>query len=125
MADLLSLPTRERGLKFICIPVQPIGQLVAPYTGAWIEIEFCTTLIAEDNVAPYTGAWIEMLLKDNGYLPLIEVAPYTGAWIEIAVFTGIDKNNNVAPYTGAWIEIRTCHICQGVTSGRSLHGSVD
>ena len=35
-------------------------------------------------VAPYTGAWIEMTLvkmKLYGY----EVAPYTGAWIEISI----------------------------------------
>ena len=33
---------------------------VAPYTGAWIEIEKTRRLYEGKNVAPYTGAWIEM-----------------------------------------------------------------
>ena len=33
-------------------------------------------------VAPYTGAWIEILVVYSTCLPLC-VAPYTGAWIEI------------------------------------------
>ena len=34
--------------------------MVAPYTGAWIEI--CSLLPADQpkRVAPYTGAWIEI-----------------------------------------------------------------
>ena len=38
--------------------------------------------ISIDNVAPYTGAWIEInALRPNFTFPI--VAPYTGAWIEI------------------------------------------
>ena len=37
---------------------------------------------AEMLVAPYTGAWIEMLLDNHTYYVVL-VAPYTGAWIEI------------------------------------------
>ncbi len=33
---------------------------VAPYTGAWIEIENCFYKSLESTVAPYTGAWIEI-----------------------------------------------------------------
>ena len=33
-------------------------------------------------VAPFTGAWIEMLLLVST-LTLMMVAPFTGAWIEI------------------------------------------
>ena len=35
---LLSLPTRERGLKFCVACCQRDTVIVAPYTGAWIEI---------------------------------------------------------------------------------------
>ena len=58
-------------------------ELVAPYTGAWIEIMFCTG----DEIA----GW---------------VAPYTGAWIEISALSTSTSTAAVAPYTGAWIEIR-------------------
>ena len=33
---------------------------VAPYTGAWIEIEIRLTCCTCKTVAPYTGAWIEI-----------------------------------------------------------------
>ena len=36
------------------------GNLVAPYTGAWIEISAESTLRVQAGVAPYTGAWIEI-----------------------------------------------------------------
>ena len=35
----MSLPTRERGLKFKSLRRTTIYNLVAPYTGAWIEIK--------------------------------------------------------------------------------------
>ena len=41
LSDLLngSLPTRERGLKFKYLCPNGIHKIVAPHTGAWIEIE--------------------------------------------------------------------------------------
>ena len=36
---LLSLPSRERGLKFNCISVSIKSHFVAPFAGAWIEIQ--------------------------------------------------------------------------------------
>ncbi|WP_404351926.1 hypothetical protein [Caproicibacterium sp. XB2] len=42
--------------------------MVAPYTGAWIEI-VCNEWKADFmNVAPYTGAWIEIPLYQIGTL---------------------------------------------------------
>ena len=38
-----------------------MAAVVAPYTGAWIEIYNDRPLRAGKNVAPYTGAWIEIL----------------------------------------------------------------
>ena len=56
------------------------------------------------HVAPFTGAWIEINL-----MPLTSVrasvAPFTGAWIEISMHIGIYGHKHVAPFTGAWIEI--------------------
>ena len=34
-------------------------------------------------VAPYTGAWIEISLPPEDIAHILDVAPYTGAWIEI------------------------------------------
>ena len=33
---------------------------VAPYAGAWIEINGRTAVANNDQVAPYAGAWIEI-----------------------------------------------------------------
>ncbi len=35
--------------------------IVAPYTGAWIEIQILLQLLGKQKVAPYTGAWIEIV----------------------------------------------------------------
>ena len=34
--------------------------IVAPYTGAWIEIFPLLSFVLAIRVAPYTGAWIEI-----------------------------------------------------------------
>ena len=41
-------------------------------------------------VAPYTGAWIEIGVPEV-VAEVIVVAPYTGAWIEIELFESFDK----------------------------------
>ena len=35
---------------------------VAPYVGAWIEMQTAAFLDDVKEVAPYVGAWIEMIL---------------------------------------------------------------
>ena len=57
-----SHPSRVRGLKcrFIA-PVEDDG-IVAPFTGAWIEIVGLEYLAMLTRVAPFTGAWIEIFL---------------------------------------------------------------
>ena len=57
----MSLPTRERGLKYAWHFVGGINKRVAPYTGAWIEIKQSRFSSRRVAVAPYTGAWIEIL----------------------------------------------------------------
>ena len=118
-----------RGLKLKRNLVETNRQIVAPYTGAWIEIilKHCVILGTGrtlhgcvdwnryfwcrsnfNNVAPYTGAWIE-IFRLSGYTEPVRVAPYTGAWIEIGWFRQRVNIWQVAPYTGAWIEIRYLH----------------
>ena len=56
----MSLPLRERGLKYlqVCFIIHPHG--VAPFAGAWIEMLSGRTGNATLTVAPFAGAWIEI-----------------------------------------------------------------
>ncbi len=58
-----SLPTRERGLKYKSIPQRGCSHHVAPYAGAWIEIQVPGDNRITSVVAPYAGAWIEIPTK--------------------------------------------------------------
>ena len=79
---LLSLPSRERGLK----------------------LTFSARYLRSGNVAPFAGAWIEMIKKPKGQFIYI-VAPFAGAWIEILAYNNKWDWFVVAPFAGAWIEI--------------------
>ncbi|WP_404351908.1 hypothetical protein [Caproicibacterium sp. XB2] len=83
--SLASLPTRERGLKSLPESPRIKTDMVAPYTGAWIEIRYIRSAGRRARVAPYTGAWIEIAKESSCNSSFNTVAPYTGAWIEIPV----------------------------------------
>ena len=55
-----SLPSRERGLKYADAGPGAPGMRVAPFTGAWIEIDGEILVGKYPVVAPFTGAWIEI-----------------------------------------------------------------
>ena len=98
----MSLPSRERGLKFREGLQVFAGCPVAPLAGAWIEI---STPTMRRTPAP--------------------VAPLAGAWIEILAARSLAGCPSVAPLAGAWIEIEDGGRTQGTVSGRSPRGSVD
>ena len=75
--------------------------LVAPYTGAWIEIGMPTGKGSTGDVAPYTGAWIE-IRPDIRITTIIWSLPTRERGLKSQIFPG----------------------CQPAR-GRSLHGSVD
>ena len=79
-----SLPSRERGLKYIPRFVSRGEIPVAPFTGAWIEMVSLSLVDIAMSVAPFTGAWIEIYL-DEQHEQYHRVAPFTGAWIEISM----------------------------------------
>ena len=55
------------------------------------------------SVAPFVGAWIE--IQDTLSKRLLKkVAPFVGAWIEISCTTFFSCSAVVAPFVGAWIE---------------------
>ena len=82
MRGNVSLPSRERGLKYKCIGKLKEDVFVAPLAGAWIEILIVRAIQSAPIVAPLAGAWIEI----RKYYVLCScniVAPLAGAWIEI------------------------------------------
>ena len=141
-----SLPSRERGLKSdfrLLAGGQPVS---LPSRERGLKLRGCQLFGVSAQVAPFTGAWIEINLIDGrpdmaGSLPSRErglkftrirwasfgpgVAPFTGAWIEIPSAGHPGSARTVAPFTGAWIEISTLRLHGLIGGRRSLHGSVD
>ena len=62
-----SHPTWVRGLKSTVISVTGGQIVVAPYMGAWIEIDVIVPEVFNPYVAPYMGAWIEIFTADVTY----------------------------------------------------------
>ena len=78
-------------------------EYVAPFAGAWIEIENTSYFKSIKTVAPFAGAWIEINCfrfiiitvkslpsRERGlkclclfFVPKESVAPFAGAWIEM------------------------------------------
>ena len=56
-----SLPSWERGLKYLHGYGRMGCRAVAPLVGAWIEICGSVTKYSRNSVAPLVGAWIEIL----------------------------------------------------------------
>ena len=123
----MSLPMRERGLKYVRAAPDHEASRVAPHAGAWIEISRPAQTLAGLSVAPHAGAWIEIRPRAANH-PHARVAPHAGAWIEIIHFALSRRHRAkslpmrerglkfgqvvgrliidlVAPHAGAWIEI--------------------
>ena len=56
LAGQLSLPMRERGLKFFSRPGPEQFTQVAPHAGAWIEISIFSGTFPPPVVAPHAGS---------------------------------------------------------------------
>ncbi len=63
--------------------------MVAPSSGAWIEIVCDYVQRGDILVAPSSGAWIEMQEHKQQLTRLRGVAPSSGAWIEIKFGGGV------------------------------------
>ena len=79
-------------------------KVVAPFTGAWIEIGNKIDSGMQKASLPSRERGLK---SEQGECSLgsHQVAPFTGAWIEIDSINLTDKQAPVAPFTGAWIEI--------------------
>ena len=78
----MSLPSRERGLKYVAILDQYVLVHVAPLAGAWIEI----IIRQESEMAALSLPSRERGLKcslSQKNISVGPVAPLAGAWIEI------------------------------------------
>ena len=50
-------------MKSAAADCQAGAAIVAPFTGAWIEIQLLADLKESKDVAPFTGAWIEIICE--------------------------------------------------------------
>ena len=60
LVSMMSLPSRERGLKSLIDKNLSKEEVVAPFAGAWIEIHGIKCDLMITGVAPFAGAWIEI-----------------------------------------------------------------
>ena len=97
--------TRVRGLKSSGNIYVDTDTVVALYTSAWIEIEYCPTKsisVAKSHSTRVRGLKYQSFrYADLGSI----VALYTSAWIEMLVLRVWYTRYGVALYTSAWIEI--------------------
>ena len=83
---------------------------VAPFTGAWIEIQPAITSLAGASVSlPSRERGLKLCRAGTGEGRWF-VAPFAGAWIEINTLIWTLTSTMVAPFTGAWIEMVYCLI---------------
>ena len=66
---------------FADVAVTP-STLVAPYTGAWIEIVYCVHCVKTMESLPTRERGLKSV-EVPAQVDDVGVAPYTGAWIEI------------------------------------------
>ena len=80
---------------------------VAPFAGAWIEIENRTGRgTAGAGVAPFAGAWIEMLMCSIDEITSLKSLPSRERGLKFKYSICVFESVRVAPFAGAWIEIR-------------------
>ena len=80
-----SLRSLERVLKYFQFCLGFRFCEVAPFVGAWIEIQYEKPEFLGGYVAPFVGAWIEIQYEKPEFLGGY-VAPFVGAWIEITIY---------------------------------------
>ena len=75
-------------------------------------------------VAPYTGAWIE-ITEPIAPPKIFRSLPTRERGLKYGLIRSKVGGFIVAPYTGAWIEIHPVRPLYAHSVRRSLHGSVD
>ena len=121
---MVSLPSRECGLKYQCIIrcVSDCGSLPSRERG--LKYRYRRLNIKHGCVAPFAGAWIE-IISSVMISTSVKVAPFVGAWIEIAILKSLISEFKVAPFVGHGLKYAYGLKEQEEVPRRSLHGSVD
>ena len=79
----MSLPSRERGLKYRLYLIIHLRVKSLPSRERGLKCDIGFLKWASQQVAPFAGAWIEIVLFGN-CCRVLRVAPFAGAWIEIS-----------------------------------------
>ena len=121
---ILSLPTRECGLKLRQQHPSTMTVRVTPYAGVWIEIRETIEQGESEVVTPYAGVWIEIgtlifLPMLTRSLPTRECGLKSLSQQQRLIFC------RVTPYAGVWIEMEKGKSVIYCGNGHSLRGSVD
>ena len=120
----VSLPSRERGLKFRYSAEPFFLSDVAPLAGAWVEIDGINVKASYMNSSLPSRE--RGLKSENAAIirDAFNVAPLAGAWVEIKIDIRILTPESVAPLAGAWVEISTSRVSPHSHICRSPRGSV-
>ncbi len=126
--DTRSLPSRERGLKSVVGHDGAVRRESLPSRERGLKFQILIAVLSLHLVAPFTGAWIEMLkylntAKSHWSLPSRERGlkspprwassgmrpwlPSRERGLKFESLNNLALGVNVAPFTGAWIEIVT------------------
>ena len=120
-----SLPSRERGLKFVASRLAARDAQVAPFTGAWIEIDqTLLDYVVSSESLPSRERGLKFLVGVEDGVGVLSL-PSRERGLKLCGCHDSVRRPYVAPFTGAWIEIGSCRPSRPGWSGRSLHGSVD
>ena len=120
-----SLPSRERGLKYTERQAHLDGRKSLPSRERGLKFESFKRSMAPVQVAPFTGAWIEIQKRQAGERHLLQVAPFTGAWIEIRWICSTLSNWPSLPSRERGLKYVRPERDGQTAQGRYLHGSVD
>ena len=120
----MSLPLWERGLKSGKSPKVLSSGPVAPFVGAWVEIDGNVIIIN-----PFISS---LPLWERGLKSLLCIVIYNDWWslplwergLKLAMFETRDYGITVAPFVGAWVEISLAQTLANYVTSRSLCGSV-
>ena len=123
---MLSHPSRVRGLKS-CIPYgrHYRNYLSHPSRVRGLKCQSSLALMGEFLVAPFTGAWIEIGIQGDVFGYHIESHPSRVRGLKFEYRKPCLNHSYVAPFTGAWIEMRHEHALPQRHGRRTLHGCVD
>ena len=75
-------------------------------------------------VAPFTGAWVEIAVPGSEKAQMMTSHPSRVRGLKYGAVKGLHNGNTVAPFTGAWVEIYRRRYNHSQHHSRTLHGCV-